>query len=244
MTGSRKLAQSLPLEISAHVRDISHPPQVVLAPSYPVLALVSEMLSLSPFIGLCAQDCSPHPEGAYTGDVSAGMLRDMGCGYVILGHSERRTYHSEGDSVVFAKLLAAQNAGLTPVVCVGESLAEREAGTHFAVVEKQLKASILLGGVPEKPFLVAYEPVWAIGTGKVPTSEDIVAMHKHIASVLSCATSGGEFQTPILYGGSVKPSNAHAILSLDGVDGVLVGGASLKSDEFNAIISAAAETRK
>jgi triosephosphate isomerase len=163
------------------------------------------------------------------------MLRDTGCSYVILGHSERRTGHGESDALVKRKATAAQNAGLIPVICVGENLEQRESGHYLNVVQSQVENS--LPEAVEKGFLIAYEPVWAIGSGKTPTTAQISEVHKTIASVLSYAKSGARLG--IVYGGSVKAANAREILLTEGVDGVLVGGASLKADEFCAIIAAA-----
>lgn len=171
------------------------------------------------------QDCSAQGPGAFTGDIAAEMLKELGCSYVIVGHSERRQHHGETSAQVKAKAAKALAAGLTPIVCVGEVLAEREAGKHEAVVGQQLAES-----VPEGNVVIAYEPVWAIGTGKVASPEDIRAMHAFIR--------GKAGALPILYGGSVKADNAREILHTPNVDGVLVGGASLKPDEFIAIAGA------
>lgn len=179
------------------------------------------------------QDCHANSSGAHTGDVSAEMLADSGARYVIVGHSERRTDHGESDAGVKAKAEAVLRAGLTPIICVGETLEQREAGPTgaFKTVEAQLANSI-----PEtsESIVIAYEPVWAIGTGKTASIQDIADMHAYIRASID----RGETRR-ILYGGSVKPGNASEILALDDVDGALVGGASLKADDFAAIIAAA-----
>jgi triosephosphate isomerase len=184
------------------------------------------------------QDCRAEAAGAFTGDIAAEMLVDAGAGLVILGHSERRAGYGESDALVAAKAGAAHRAGLEPIVCVGETLAEREAGRTLEIVTGQVRGSLpeVLAG---SPFAVAYEPVWAIGTGLTPTLEQIEAVHVAIRAVLVelFADHGG--RTPILYGGSVKPSNAADILRLRDVGGALVGGASLKAADFLGIIEAA-----
>ena len=185
---------------------------------------------------LGAQDCSAHAPGAHTGDLSASMLRDAGARWVILGHSERRADHGETDEAVAAKARAALAAGLTPVVCVGETHAERAAGRAEIVVRRQVAESL----PPElegTPFALAYEPVWAIGTGETPTTDEVSAMHGAIRQALRDAVGATEVR--ILYGGSVKPANAAELLHADGVDGALVGGASLKAADFLRIIRAA-----
>ncbi len=175
------------------------------------------------------QDCHAKESGAHTGDVSAEMLADAGAAYVIVGHSERRADHGENDDLVRAKAAAARRAGLTPIICVGETEGERRAGREKDIVSAQLAGSVPPG---EGEFAVAYEPVWAIGTGLTPTPGDIAEMHAFIRSKI------GD-KVRILYGGSVKPSNAKEILSIANVDGALVGGASLKAEDFAAIIQAA-----
>jgi len=178
-------------------------------------------------VALGAQDCHAERQGAHTGDISAEMLVDAGCTHVILGHSERRRQHGETDADIHAKLLAAGRAGLAAILCVGETLAEREAGNAIDVVERQLDGSIPPGAELDR-LIVAYEPVWAIGTGLSATTDDIASMHQAIRARLPR-------ETRILYGGSVNPENAAAILGLSEVDGALVGGASLKADGFWAI---------
>lgn len=179
-----------------------------------------------------AQDCHAAASGAYTGDLSASMLADIGCSHVILGHSERRQGHGENDAQVAAKAVAAHAAKLVTIICVGETEAERSDGRHFDVVAAQIKGSLPDCATVENT-VIAYEPVWAIGTGKTATNEDVAAMHAHIR------TLAGEGMR-ILYGGSVKPSNAKDILHTPNVDGVLVGGASLVADDFIAIARASA----
>ncbi len=185
-------------------------------------------------IQLGAQDCVAPESGAHTGDISAAMLKSVGCTYVIVGHSERRHAHRESDIQVKMKAEAVEKAGLSPIVCVGESLEEREEGRAVEVVTEQVLASI-----PEAcdGLVVAYEPVWAIGTGKVPSNEQITEMHLSIHMAIR-AQKGDDFAVRVLYGGSVKPKNATEILSQEGVDGALVGGASLQADSFLAICEA------
>lgn len=185
------------------------------------------------------QDCSTQASGAYTGEVSAAMLADAGASYVIVGHSERRTLHGESNAAVKAKAEAALAAGLTPIVCVGETRDEREAGRALAVVKKQLRGSVPEGAAAS--LVVAYEPVWAIGTGLTPTAADVAEMHAAIRAelgrILGKADAAG---VRLLYGGSVKPGNAAELMNVANVDGALVGGASLKAADFLAIARACA----
>ena len=180
-------------------------------------------------VAIGAQDCHTAAAGAYTGDISAEMLKDAGAQAVIVGHSERRQYHGEADATVRDKALAARRAGLAAIICVGETRAEREAGHARGVVRTQIEGS-LPDGVPD--FAVAYEPVWAIGSGLTPTPTDVADMHGFIRKLLSSRYGEAAQQIRILYGGSVKPSNAAELLAVDNVDGALVGGASLKAEEF------------
>jgi triosephosphate isomerase len=200
--------------------------ELLVCPPATLLSTVGEILAGSN-IALGGQDCHAAPKGAYTGDVSAEMLADLGCGYVIVGHSERRHGHGETDAMVRDKVLGAWRAGLTAVLCVGETRRQRETGEAVEVVSAQLAQSIPDGAGPDN-LVVAYEPVWAIGTGLTATSDDIGAMHAEIRARIRPGTR-------ILYGGSVNPKNAAAILGLAEVDGALVGGASLNADDFWAI---------
>ncbi len=186
-------------------------------------------------VALGGQDCHASPQGAHTGDIAAPMLAESGAAYVILGHSERRTGHGESNAVIRAKAEAAIAAGLIPIICVGETEAEREAGEAEAVVRSQLQHSLPPGGAG----VVAYEPVWAIGTGRTPTEDDVAAMHAAIRAALLAQLGAEGAQTRILYGGSVKPGNAASLLALPEVGGALVGGASLKAEDFLAIANAA-----
>jgi triosephosphate isomerase len=197
-------------------------------------------------IGLGAQNVNSKAEGAYTGEISCSMLKDVGCRYVILGHSERRAIYGETDSMVNEKLHAVLAAGLTPIVCVGETLEQREAGQTQQVVRSQCLGS--LAGLTEDQMLktvLAYEPVWAIGTGKTASPAQAEEVHKDIRSLLEAQFSVGTAQKVIvLYGGSVKADNALELLSEPNIDGALVGGASLKQDSFEGIIKAATSVRK
>lgn len=203
------------------------------------LLFTAAAVALGTGIAIGAQDCSPLAEGAHTGDLSAGQLFDCGATAVIVGHSERRADHGEKDATVNAKAAAAIAAGLMPIICVGETRAEREAGKALAVVTRQVRGSVPKEA-PSGSFVVAYEPVWAIGTGLTPTLQDIAEVHAEIrrtlGRMLGKATAGA---TRVLYGGSVKPNNAAEILALADVDGALVGGASLKAADFLAIVNAA-----
>jgi triosephosphate isomerase len=181
-----------------------------------------------------AQDCHPESAGAFTGDLSAEMLRDAGASAVIVGHSERRTYHDESDADVRAKALAARRAGMLAIVCVGETRADRQDGCAQAVVSNQLDGS-LPDAASAETLAVAYEPVWAIGTGLTPTPPDVAEMHAFIRSTMTTRFGDSAQGMRILYGGSVNPSNAKDLLRVAGVDGALVGGASLKAEEFLAI---------
>jgi triosephosphate isomerase len=189
-------------------------------------------------VAVGGQDCRAEASGAFTGDVAAEQLADAGASLVILGHSERRAGYGETDALVAAKVEAALRAGLEPIVCVGETLEQREAGEALAVVAAQVRGS-LPAGLSGRAYSVAYEPVWAIGTGLTPTTPEIEDVHRAIRAVLVDMFGEAGRAPPILYGGSVKPSNAVEILAADEVGGALVGGASLKAEDFLAIIKAA-----
>lgn len=208
----------------------------------PPFTLVSAMAEVVQTATVGAQDCHAEPSGAFTGDVAAAMLADAGAQFVIVGHSERRAMHGEGDAMVRAKAEAALAAGLEVIVCVGETEAERDAGQAEAVVCAQLDGSLPRGEGITVRITVAYEPVWAIGTGRVPSADDIATMHCAVRARL--AAIYGDDGTPIriLYGGSVNAGNTEQILGVDEVGGALVGGASLTADSFLAIVLAAAGT--
>jgi triosephosphate isomerase len=185
-----------------------------------------------------AQDCSVHEQGAYTGEVSAAMLLEFGCRYVIVGHSERRAMHGEGDALVADKAKAALARGVTPIVCVGETREQREAGQTEAVVKRQLAAVIHALAHCAGEIVVAYEPVWAIGTGLTATPDQAQAVHAMLRAQLRAATGARAADMRILYGGSVKPDNAATLFSQPDIDGGLIGGASLKAADFVAICRA------
>jgi triosephosphate isomerase (TIM) len=188
-------------------------------------------------LSLGAQDCHPLASGAFTGDISAPMLKDAGATYVIVGHSERRTLHHETDALVRVKVEAALGAGLVPIVCVGETKTERESGEAMTIVPRQILGSLPPDGAPES-LVVAYEPIWAIGTGLIPTPADVAEMHLVIRTLLGEMYGAQGLRMRLLYGGSVKPTNCGELLTLDNVDGALVGGASLRATEFLAIAAA------
>ena len=206
--------------------------RIAIAPPFPYLQALATAL---PDCQVAAQDCSVHAQGPHTGEVSADMLVDLGCQYVLVGHSERRQYHDETDALIAEKLAAAQAAGLTPILCVGEQRAAREAGEQDEVVRAQLRAAL---AASQANLLIAYEPVWAIGTGLTATPEQANDMHAVIRQEVS-ALLGASHATPILYGGSVNAENADALFACPHVDGALVGGASLEAVSFMAIAQSA-----
>ncbi len=204
----------------------------LVCPPFQLLVPVAEALAGSPVL-LGAQDCHPAEKGAHTGDVSAAMLADVGCSHVIVGHSERRSDHGENDFLVRSKAEAAIGAGLVPIVCIGETEAERRAGRALAVVGAQIAGSVPQS---EGEIVVAYEPVWAIGSGRTPTPAEVGEVHAHVRSLLRDRLGGAPgAAVRILYGGSVKAANAGELLAIGDVDGALVGGASLDAGEFQAI---------
>jgi triosephosphate isomerase (TIM) len=207
--------------------------ELMICPPATLLVLFAAAAKGTPVL-IGAQDCHAEPSGAFTGDLSAEMLKDAGASAVIVGHSERRSYHKETDADVRAKALAARRAGLCAIVCVGETRAEREGGRALAVVGTQLDGSVPDGATAEN-LVVAYEPVWAIGSGLTPTPSDVAEMHAFVRQRLGSRLGEEGQGIRILYGGSVKPSNAKELLHVANVDGALVGGASLKADEFLAI---------
>lgn len=210
--------------------------EVLLCPPATLIARMADMAQGSALM-VGAQTCHPNASGAHTGDISATMVADAGGSHVIVGHSERRADHGEADEDVAAQANAALAGGLVAIICVGETEAERDAGVTLNVVGTQLA-----GSIPEATDLsrlvVAYEPVWAIGTGRTPTLEQIAEVHDHIRTELSERFGAGAQDVPLLYGGSVKPSNATEIFAVSNVDGALVGGASLKAADFAGIVSA------
>ncbi len=207
--------------------------EVAVCPPATLLAGAAKILA-GAALNLGAQDCCAADHGPFTGDISAPMLKDAGAIYVIVGHSERRAGHNESDAAVRAKAEAAQRAGLTAILCVGETRAEREGGRANEVVSGQLRGSLPARATPAD-LVIAYEPVWAIGTGLTPTPADVADMHGVIRALLSEIYGEAGAKTRILYGGSVKPANARELLGLANVDGALVGGASLKAADFMAI---------
>ncbi|MEN5170896.1 triose-phosphate isomerase [Brevundimonas pondensis] len=210
--------------------------RVALCPPATLIDRMARVLADTP-VELGGQDCHAEASGAFTGSVSAAMVADAGADLVILGHSERRAGFGETDADVAAKVEAALAAGLEPIICIGETLAEREAGQAIAVVSRQVAGS-LPPSLSGKAFAVAYEPVWAIGTGLTPTLEQIEEVHAAVRAAMVAKLGEGGRVAPILYGGSVKPSNAAEILAVADVGGALVGGASLKAEDFLGIIRA------
>lgn len=229
--------------LSAIAQGLSRPAQAEVAVCVPapylaqVAALKTELPALAT-LALGAQDVSHQAAGAYTGEVSAAMLQDFGCRYAIVGHSERRQYHGETDARVAEKAKQALAHGITPIVCVGETLAEREAGQTVEVVKRQLAAVIHANGHCISEVVVAYEPVWAIGTGKTATPEQAQEVHAVLRAQLQAATPHAK-RMKILYGGSMNAANAASLLAQPDIDGGLIGGAALKAADFLSIIAAA-----
>lgn len=212
-------------------------PDCLICPPATLVAAMAEQAA-GTALKVGGQTCHSEASGAHTGDISAAMLADAGASHVIVGHSERRSDHDESDATVAAQAQAALAAGLVPIICIGETLKQREAGRTIAVIDAQLAGS-LPDGLAGHGFVIAYEPVWAIGTGATPTSDQIAEVHAHIRGVLSARFEASGANAPILYGGSMKPGNAAEILRIPNVDGGLIGGASLKAPDFLSIYEAA-----
>ena len=213
---------------------------LLVCPPYPYLASVVAQTSGSA-VSVGAQSVSEHEKGAFTGEVAPGMLRDIGCTYVIVGHSERRAMYGETSQAVAAKFQAAQAAGLTPILCLGETLEEREAGTTESVIDEQLDAVLDVAGIDAfATAVIAYEPVWAIGTGMTASPEQAQDVHRHIRGRLEALNTDIAAGVQVLYGGSMKGVNAAGLLAKPDIDGGLIGGASLKAEDFLAIAQAAA----
>jgi triosephosphate isomerase (TIM) len=240
MHGSRAENARLIEELTS--RYPHHPADCAVCPPVVYAQEVGRLLRDTP-IRLGAQNVCAEGHGAFTGEVSAAMLKDVGCELVIVGHSERRLIYRENDQLVARKFVTAQGAGLTPILCVGEQLAEREAGRTTDVVARQLDAVLELAGTDTlAQAIIAYEPVWAIGTGRNATPEQAQEVHAMIRARLAARNAKIAGTTRILYGGSVKAGNAAELFAMPDVDGGLIGGASLKADEFLAILAAAPET--
>ncbi len=234
MNGLSTDGVNLAKEVAAAVKAKKRDCEFVVCPPFTILALVKKALRGAK-VALGGQDCHFEEKGAHTGDISPLMLTDLGCSYVILGHSERRADHGESDELVCKKAVAAHKSGLKTIICIGETLQQRDEGKTIDVCSKQI-----LGSVPEcadaKNTVIAYEPVWAIGTGKTPTAQDVEDVHAAVRKVLAKKLGRAQAnKMRILYGGSVKPNNAKELLALPDVDGALIGGASLKSADFMAI---------
>ena len=233
MNTLRKDAEALAQALVDLCRNEGDPgADLLVCPPATLLQAVGEIAKGSP-VALGAQDCHPGEFGAHTGDISAIMLADAGCSHVIIGHSERRADHGESNALVKSKAAAAQSHGLTAIICVGETLEQRDGGETLSVITDQVA-----GSLPEQAnavnSVIGYEPVWAIGTGRTPTLQQIAEVHDHIRALLAKHTSDPE-AVRLLYGGSVNPGNAKEILAIENVNGGLVGGASLKAEDFWAI---------
>lgn len=242
LNGSKASIQNLVTAIVAGAESLTEVSIAVCAP-YVYLPLTAELLSHSA-VALGAQDVSEQDSGAFTGEVSAPMLQEIGCKYVIVGHSERRALFGERDADTARKFAAARRQGLIPILCLGESLAEREAGTTEAVVARQLDAVLDLEGVQAlNAAVIAYEPVWAIGTGKTATPAQAQAVHAFIRERIAVLDAAVAAKVQILYGGSVKGSNAAELFAMQDIDGGLIGGASLDAQEFLTICQAGQNQR-
>ena len=236
MNGSK---ESISLLINGLLEMEGSDSEVVVAPSFPYLSQVESLISGSAIV-LAAQNVSQEVKGAFTGEVSASMLGDFGVKYVLLGHSERRSLYGEIDALVASKVKAVLDFGLVPMLCVGETLAEREAGKTIEVCERQIQAVIDVVGIAAfEGLVIAYEPVWAIGTGLSASAEQAQEVHKAIRDFLAQSSESVSQKVQILYGGSVKASTSSALFQMPDVDGALVGGASLDAKEFIAIVKAA-----
>jgi triosephosphate isomerase len=238
MHGSRSMAQALVREIASGKPDAV---DVAVFPPFVYLAELAAQQQVESSLAVGAQDLSEHAgQGAYTGEVSAAMLVDVGACWVLVGHSERRQYHHESDELVARKFAAARAGGLTPILCIGETLQQREAGETHEVISRQLQAVLSINGIDSfSNAVIAYEPVWAIGTGRTASAEQVQQVHAFIRSQLEKEDVTISRLTRLLYGGSVKPANAAELFAQADVDGGLIGGAALTASDFLAICSAA-----
>lgn len=238
MNGSRASVADLLCALSAGIHQVITA-EVAVCPSFPFIPQVQQALAGSP-VAWGGQDLSVHGAGAYTGDVSGAMLADFGCKYVIVGHSERRSYHGETDDLAAQKFQVALEEGLIPIFCIGETLQEREQGLAEAVVARQVDAVIALGGIGAlAQGVIAYEPVWAIGTGRTATPDQAQEIHAFIRSRIAVCSPETAGRIRILYGGSMNLANAAELLAKPDIDGGLIGGASLKAGDFLGICLAA-----
>jgi len=238
MNGSRASISTLVKGIQDGMGRVNHA-EVVVCPSFVYLSEVAQMLEGNAVM-LGSQDVAKETSGAYTGEIAVSMLNDLACKYAIIGHSERRAYYGDTDDIVAQKFVAAQKGNITPILCVGELLEEREAGQTEVVVERQLKAVVALAGIQSLAgAVIAYEPVWAIGTGKTASPEQAQAVHAFIRQWVGKEDSAVAEKVQIVYGGSVKAANAKELFSQADIDGGLIGGASLSADEFISICEAA-----
>jgi triosephosphate isomerase len=236
MNGTKESAWALVNEILESFEDGVKPSfQMIICPPFTLIPQILDMAE-GYSVAVGAQNCNDHDAGAFTGEISANQIRDLGAEFVIVGHSERRTYYGETSSFVAKKARAAIDASLTPIICIGETLEEKEGGKAIEVIAKQFAESIPENATADN-IIIAYEPVWAIGTGKSATVADIVEIHSTIKELVE--KKFGSRAVPILYGGSVKPGNAAEIFSVKDVDGALIGGASLKASDFLGIAKAA-----
>ena len=232
-----KTALNEALAVSDAIQARSGPAvDVMICPPATLVMVLAEVTRETPLL-LGAQDCHWSPSGAHTGDISAEMVKDAGGVAVIVGHSERRSDHGELDRHVRAKAEAAHRAGLVAIICIGETAGERDSAMTLDVVARQIAGSVPDGATPENT-VIAYEPVWAIGTGKTPTAEDVRSVHAHIRQCLAGRFGSAAGAIRLLYGGSVKPNNARELMGVENVDGALVGGASLKAEDFLGILNA------
>ncbi len=242
LNGSRDANQRLVSGILENAGEASAA-EILLCPPYVYLPQVGAQISGSTVM-LGAQNVATEASGAFTGEISAAMLRDVGCSHVIIGHSERRSLFGDTDEIVAAKFRAAHEQGLTPILCIGESREERESNVTMSVINRQIGAVLDATGVePFATSIVAYEPVWAIGTGLTATPEQAQEVHAHVRSIFASSDAKIAAGLRILYGGSVKGANASELFAMEDIDGGLIGGASLDSDEFLAICRAAAGTK-
>lgn len=230
MHGTQSFTKELISYLLENTKNTEH--EIAVFPPYPYLLLIQELLHASS-IQFGAQDVSAHDTGAYTGEVSASMLADVGCRYVLIGHSERRAYHQETNEIIAEKCQLAHQNKLVPILCVGETQFERDAGSTYDVISSQLAS--LLDSTFLEHAIIAYEPVWAIGTGKTATPDEAQAVHRFIREKIAKKNSSIADKIRILYGGSVKASNAAELFSMPDIDGGLIGGASLKKEEFVAL---------